>query len=437
MQCRLGAVSHEALRYQSGLGNTFETEALVGTLPRIQNSPRRLPHGLYAEQINGTGFTVERALNQRTWVYRLRPQVLDQAFVPRASGRFAGRFDQGVSSPQLRRYRPPSVPSASTDFLAGLTTFAGAGDPCIRRGMAIHLYAANEDMTGVFADVDGDLLIAPELGRLRLETELGRIDVGPTELAVVPRGLRFRVRLLDAQARGFVAEVFDAHLQLPERGPVGANGLADARHFEVPLAWFEDVSTATLIVVKQGGALYEVTSPHSPFDVVAWHGNYAPYKYDLTKFTSLGSVSWDHPDPSLLTVLTCPADTHGRNALDVAVFQRRWDVSEGTFRPPYFHRNSAVEFNAVLSSADTEGPWQAGAFSFTPYLSPHGVGAQTVVDAASDSDAPERISERSVWLQLESTYSLRLMPWMLDHPAVDADYLASFSGYPAGTSSRR
>ncbi|MEM6290419.1 MAG: iron-containing alcohol dehydrogenase [Myxococcota bacterium] len=430
----------DTLSYQAGFNSAFQTEAIPGTLPRTQNAPRKVAEGLYAEQINGTGFTVRRAHNRRTWMYRIRPQILDTPFEPYAHPRFTGRFDQGVSSPQVRRYKPVALPTGPTDFLAGLTTFAGAGDPCAKRGMAIHLYGATQDMKGVFSNVDGDLMIVPEHGRLHIETELGRLEAGPTEIAVIPRAIRFRVKLLDGAARGFVAEIFDAHFQLPERGPVGANGLADERHFEVPVAWFEDDATPTEIVVKQGGDLYSVTSAHSPFDVVAWHGNYAPYKYDLKKFGSMGSVSWDHPDPSILTVLTSPADTHGRNTIDVAVFQRRWDVSQDTFRPPYFHRNSAIEFNAIVSTDATAGPWQSGTFTYTPYLTPHGVSARTVEHTLALTDAeanrPERLSENSMWVQFESTFLLRVMPWMLDHDAVDADYLGSFSGYPVGSAGR-
>ena len=429
-------MNDDQLKYQTGLGNAFQTEAIPGTLPQTRNAPRRVSHGLYAEQLNGTGFTVERAHNQRTWMYRLRPQILDRGFEPYAHPRFTGHFGEGVSSPQVRRYRPIALPTEPTDFLDGLTTFAGAGDPSAKRGMAIHLYGANRSMERVMANIDGDLMIVPEHGRLRIETEMGRLDVEPTEIVVIPRAIRFRVRLVDGPARGFVAEIFDAHFQLPERGPVGANGLADARHFEVPVAWFEDREIETTIVVKQGGDLFQTRSPFSPFDVVGWHGNYAPYKYDLEKFNSMGSTTWDHPDPSILTVLTSPADTHGRNTIDVAVFQRRWDVTEGTFRPPYFHRNSAIEFNAVISTDATSGPWRSGAFTFSPYLTPHGVSARTVKHTLgltdAEADRPERLSENSMWVQFESTFLLRVMPWMLDHDALDSDYLSSFSGYPVG-----
>lgn len=434
-------MSNEELKYQAGFGSAMMTEALEGALPDVRHVPRKAPYGLYPEQINGTGFTVARAQNKRTWMYRLRPQILDRGFSRIEHPRLRGRFDDGVPSPQVMRYRAIALPEAPTDFLDGLTTFAGAGAPAIKRGVAMHLYAANQDMARVMANVDGDLLLAPEQGRLRIQTEMGWLEVRPTEIAVLPRGIRFRVLLPDGAARGFVAELYDGHFQLPERGPVGANGLADEQHFEAPVAWFEDRQEETPIVVKQGGQLFQIVSPFSPFDVVAWQGNYTPYKYDLSKFNALGSVTWDHPDPSILTVLTCPMDSHGRNAIDVAVFSRRWDVTEGTFRPPFLHRNSAIEFNAVVKSRAEAGPWTSGAFSYTPYLTPHGVSAGTVkrVLAMSDerADAPQLLSDEDVWVQFESTYLLNVMPWMFDHEARDAGYLASFSGYPAGAAAGR
>jgi homogentisate 1,2-dioxygenase len=430
-------MSNDELRYQAGLGNAMRTEALSGALPKVRHVPRKTPYGLHPEQINGTGFTVERALNRRSWLYRLRPQVLDRGFerLP-PHPRLRARFDEGVPSPQVMRYRAIAMPREPTDFLDGLTTFAGAGDPSIKRGMAVHLYATNRDMGRVMCNIDGDLLLAPERGRLRILTEMGWIEASTGEIVVIPRGIRFQVQLPDGEARGFAAELFDGHFQLPERGPVGANGLADEQDFLSPVAWFEDRQEDTPIVVKQGGELFRIVSPFSPFDVVAWQGSYAPYKYDLMKFNTLWSVTWDHPDPSILTVLTSPSDTHGRNAIDVAVFKRRWENTEGTFRPPFFHRNSAIEFNAIVKADATTGPWQAGAFSYTPYLSPHGVSASTVerVLAMNDeeADAPHLISDNDIWLQFESTYVLRVMPWMFDHEARDDDYLASFSGYPVG-----
>lgn len=425
----------DPLTYQTGYGNALRSEARPGALPLHQNSPREAPYGLFAEQINGTGFTVERAQNRRVWMYRLRPAVTDRPFEAMSSPppHFVSDFADAVMTPEVQRYRPIAVPTAGqTDWLDGVQTFAGAGDARIKRGMAIHLFAADRDMDRVFCNIDGDLLLAPEQGRLAVRTELGRLNVTPGEVVILPRGIRFSIALPDGATRGFASELYDGHYLLPERGLVGANGLADERHFQAPVADYEDKAEDTELVVKQGGRFWRSVAPHSPFDVVAWHGTYAPFKYDIGDFNSLGAVSWDHPDPSILTLLTCPMDTHGRNAIDVAVFVPRWDASQHTFRPPYFHRNSAIEFNAVLRTDRTGGAYPSGAFSFTPYLTPHGVSHNGHAEGVDASDAPQRTSKNDIWLQFESTYQLGVVSYWLDHPARDGAFLQNFRGYRLG-----
>ncbi len=368
-------------------------------------------------------------------MYRLRPQVLDQPFVPAVGfDRFVGDFGDAVPTPELLRFRPMPLPSEPTPFVEGLTTFAGAGNPSLLRGAAVHLYSANADMVDTaFCNIDSDLLVVPELGRLHVRTELGRLDLAPGEVLILPRGIRFQVLLPDGVGRGWVGEVYDGHFQLPERGPVGANGMADERHFLAPVADFSDDTGPWRILVKQGGRMWEATAPHGPFDVVAWQGSYAPFKYDLMRFTSLGSVSWDHMDPSILTVLTSPMDTRGRNAMDFAVFRGRWDVAEHSFRPPFFHRNSAVEINGVLRMPAGDGPWQPGTFSYTPYLSPHGISASGVAnELGRREDSPIRLTDQSLWIQFESAYPLAVTPRMIECPSRDDGYLHAFSGYPPG-----
>jgi homogentisate 1,2-dioxygenase len=420
------------LDYQAGFGNAFASEALPQALPRDQNSPRHVPYGLFAEQINGTAFGVRRADNRRTWMYRLRVALTEQPFRPREQGRFVADFSSGVPLPECLRYDPLPLPTEATDFLSGITTFAGAGDPTLQRGAAVHVYAANADMVRTaFVSLDSDLLVIPERGRLHVQTELGRLDVAPGEIAILPRGLRFRVSLPDAEARGWIGELFDGHLSLPERGVIGANGLADARHFFAPVADFEDETAPWTIVVRHGGRHWEQSAAHSPFDVVAWHGNYAPFKYALSHFNALGSVTFDHPDPSIFTVLTCPIDALGRSAMDFGVFRGRWDVAEHTFRPPFFHRNGAIEFNGVISSH--EAHWPAGTFTFTPFLTPHAISARgydhTVTPPDAVAEPPERIPDESLWMQIESTYVFKVMPWMLEHPSRDRAHLARFADF--------
>ncbi|MCB9791315.1 MAG: homogentisate 1,2-dioxygenase [Alphaproteobacteria bacterium] len=417
---------------QTGYGNHLRSEALPGALPQHQNAPHAVPYGLYAEQINGTGFTVERAHNQRVWLYRLRPQVLPTPWERADAGGWTSDFSAGVTSPELLRFRRLPYPEGEVDFVRSLRTFAGAGSPQLKRGLSIHLYTATADMVDrAFANHDGDLAVVPQEGALRVRTELGWLRAEPGQLLILPRGIRFAVHLEDGRARGWVSELFDGHYQLPERGPVGANGLADERHFHAPVASFEDREAPHEILVRQGGALWRNVSPHSPFDVVAWHGRYAPFVYDLADFVAMWSVTVDHSDPSILTVLTHPLDTHGRNAVDIAVFKGRWDPTEHSFRPPFLHRNSAVEFNAVVKSPATAGPYQAGAYSYTPYLSPHSISAKGVArELARADDSPRRSSDDELWVQWESTYQLQVMPDFLGEPSRDRSYLEQFRGFP-------
>ena len=428
------------ITYLNGFGNTLSSEARPGALPLRQNQPREVPYGLFTEGLNGTGFTVERSQNLKVWMYRLRPAIHSNPFalMDQPPARFVGTFEEAVPTPEHMRFQPIPLPSEdlSIDWLDGMQTFAGAGDPSIKRGMAVHLFAANRDMQRVFSNIDGDLLLAPQHGRLRVRTELGWLEVEPAEIVIIPRGIRFQVHLPDGAVRGFAAELYDGHFQLPERGPVGANGMADERHFEAPVASFENRPEDTEIIVKQGGRFWRTVAPNSPFDVVAWQGRYVPFKYDLRKFNSLGGVSFDHPDPSILTVLTSPMDTHGRNAIDVATFVGRWDATEHTFRPPYYHRNAAIEFNGVIKSTRTDGPYPAGAFSYTPYHTPHGVSAQSHRGATKGDDTPVRLPDESIWLQFESTYVLKVLPWFLEHPSRDQDFLNQFEGFELGELTR-
>ncbi len=426
------AMTGDDLTYQTGYGNALSTEALPGALPQRQNGPRSVPYGLYAEQLNGTGFTVQRAQNHRVWMYRLRPQIAEEEWTPLDGKRFTGRFDQGTVSPNLLRFAPQPYPEGEVDWLAGLQTFAGAGDPTTKAGFAVHIYTATAHMERAFTNLDGDFLVVPQEGALRIQTELGWLHAAPGEIVVLPRGIRFRVLIPDGRARGFVGELFNGHYQLPERGPVGANGLADERHFKAPVAAFEQIDGPYPVVSKGGGDLWASVLPGSPFDVVAWHGTYAPFKYDLMDFNAYWGANWDHPDPSILTVLTSPHDVHGRNAVDFAVFKGRWDTIEHSFRPPFLHRNSAVEFNAVIKTPATTGPYVAGATTYTPYLAPHGTskqGHERGITEREGADDPVRLSDDELWIQFETTYPLRVMPWFADAPHRDRSYLDQFQGF--------
>src|SRR5690606_472390 len=293
--------------YQSGFGNEFASEAVPGTLPEGRNSPQKVAHGLYAEQVSGTAFTAPRHANRRSWLYRIRPAAMHGPFQPFEQSRLHNDFGTGPVTPDQLRWSPLPLPEVPVDFVDGLVTMAGNGSPASQSGIGIHMYAANRDMQGrFFYDADGELLIVPQQGRLHIETELGVLDVEPQEIAVVPRGIRFRVVLPDGPSRGYVCENFGAFLRIPDLGPIGSNGLANPRDFLAPNAAYEDVGGDFELIAKFQGHPWRASIGHSPLDVVGWHGNHAPYKYDLRTFNTIGSISYDHPDPSIFLVLTSP-----------------------------------------------------------------------------------------------------------------------------------
>lgn len=401
----------------TGFGNAIESSALPGALPAQQNSPRVPPLGLYAEQLNGTGFTAPRADNQRTWMYRVRPSAQRRAFVPLAHPYLAGSFD-GAPEANLCGFAPLPPAEDPRDFVDGMITLCGAGSASARRGYAFHLYAANRSMDSrAFYSADGDLLIVPQRGTLTLATELGPLDVAPGQIAIVPRGIVFSVLLHEFHARGYVAEAFGRHFRLPDRGPIGANGLADARHFRAPAAWYEDrLAPDTRIVAKLGGRLHEASQDHSPFDVVAWHGNYAPWVYDLDMFSPVANARFDHGDPSVHTVVSAPLDEQGAHTLDFVVFPPRWDPTTNTFRPPFFHRNPVAEINGIIrEQAPAGSPFQPGCVFITPPLTAHGVSGRAVertrTISADEADRPIQLGVTGLWFQLESALAPVLTPW--------------------------
>ncbi|THA27155.1 homogentisate 1,2-dioxygenase [Streptomyces sp. RKND-216] len=387
----------EGLAYLSGFGNEHSSEAVPGALPVGRNSPQRAPLGLYAEQLSGSAFTEPRTANRRSWLYRIRPSAAHPRFTRIDNGGLRGApFTETVPDPNRLRWDPRPEPAAGTDFLDGLWTLGGNGDATQRTGMAIHLYAADTAMTDrVFSDADGELLIVPEDGGLLLHTEFGLLRAEPGEVALIPRGVRFRVDLLDETARGYVCENYGAPFTLPDLGPIGANGLANARDFLAPVAAYEDVERPVRAVNKFCGNLWAATLDHSPLDVVAWHGNHVPYVYDLRRFNVLGSISYDHPDPSIFTVLTSPSDTPGLAGVDFVVFAPRWLVGEDTFRPPYFHRNVMSEYMGLI-----EGAYDAKAEGFVPgggslhnMMSAHGPDRDTFEKASAAELTPQKVDD--------------------------------------------
>ncbi len=416
-------------QYMTGFGNEFSTEAVPGALPVGRNSPQKPPFGLYAEQLSGSSFTAPRGDNRRSWLYRLRPCASHPAFIPLPHDTLkSGPF--GHANPNRLRWSPLTIPESRTDFIDGLITYAGNGDVASQAGVGIHLYAANASMQRVLFDADGELLIVPQSGELSIFSEMGVIDVAPLQICVIPRGVRFRVELKADHAVGYVLENYGRPLRLPDLGPIGANGLANPRDFETPIAAFEDSEASTELVQKFQGQLWTTTLDHSPLDVVAWHGNYAPYRYDLTRFMTINTVSFDHPDPSIFTVLTSPSEHPGTANCDFVIFPPRWMVAEDTFRPPWFHRNTMSEFMGLIAGAyDAKaGGFAPGGASLHTCMNAHGPDKASHAAATSADLKPHKI-ENTMAFMFESRWPLRPTEWALKTPLLQDDYDACWDGF--------
>jgi homogentisate 1,2-dioxygenase len=420
-----------SLRYQSGFGNDFATEAIAGALPVGQNSPQKAPFGLYAEQFSGSPFSAPRAMNRRTWLYRIRPSVLHKPFRQISNNLIrSAPFNETPSTPNQLRWDPLPLPKRPTDFIDGLTTMGGNGDVGESAGAGIHIYATNSPMRDrFFYNADGEMLIVPERGRLLIHTELGRLEVAPGEICVLPRGLKFQIDLPDGEARGYVCENYGAHFRLPDLGIIGANGLANSRHFLTPVASYEDREGDLRIIAKFQGNLWEAIIDHSPLDVVAWHGNYAPYKYDLANFNAINTVSFDHPDPSIFTVLTSASETPGTANVDFVIFPPRWMVAEHTFRPPYFHRNVMSEFMGLIFGqydAKAEGFVPGGA-SLHNCMSAHGPDAEAF-EKASDADLKPERYEKTLAFMFETRFVIRPTKFAMETASLQKDYFECWQG---------
>ena len=418
--------------YMPGFGNDFETEALPGALPQGQNSPQRAPYGLYAEQLSGSPFTAPRGTNERSWLYRIRPSV-------KHSGRFSpvslpewksapAVDDHSLALGQLR-WDPVPIPETPVTFLTGMRTMTTAGDVNGQAGMASHVYVANADMVDeYFFNADGELLIVPQEGGLRIATELGVMDVVPKEICVIPRGMVFRVELLDGKARGYACENYGAKFTLPDRGPIGANCLANPRDFKTPVAWFEDKEGPCRLVVKWCGRFHETKLDATPLDVVAWHGNYAPYKYDLTTYSPVGAILFDHPDPSIFTVLTAPSGEEGTANIDFVIFPERWMVAEHSFRPPWYHRNIMSEFMGLIYGrydAKEEG-FVPGGMSLHNMMLPHGPDADGFEKASRAELKPQKLTGTMAFM-FETRFPQHLTRFAAELDTLQDNYLDCWS----------
>jgi len=418
------------LRYQSGFGNEFASEAVEGALPRGRNSPQRVARGLYAELLSGTAFTAPRAQNLRSWLYRRRPSVLCGGYSTWSQPTWkTGAKDGVVVPPDPMRWNPIAVPDEPMDFIDGLRTIVVNGDADAQTGMAAHLYLANRTMDQrALVNADGEMLFVPQQGALTITTELGVLAVAPGEIALVPRGMAFGVAV-DGPSRGYVCENYGAHFRLPELGPIGSNGLANRRDFFTPVAAFDDRPGAWQIVKKYGGRLWQAEAESSPFNVVAWHGNLVPCKYDTACFMTIGSISFDHPDPSIFTVLTSPSDTPGTANCDFVIFPPRWMVAEDTFRPPWYHRNLMSEFMGLVRGqydAKPEG-FKPGGMSLHNCMVPHGPDAEAFDNASTAALAPHKLDDTLAFM-FESRWRFHPTEFAMQCGALDARYADCWSG---------
>jgi homogentisate 1,2-dioxygenase len=434
----------EELSYNTGFNNEFATEALPGALPVGQNNPQKCPYGLYAEQLSGTAFTKPRHTNKRTWFYRIRPSVLHSKYIKIDNGNINSSWSDAIVDPNQLRWAPePLIPSSTKkiDFIQGLNTMAGNGDPVSKSGCAIHMYNCNTSMMNkCFSNADGDFLIVPELGTLNIQTEHGDLKIENSDICVIPRGIKFSVNV-EQSSRGYVFELYEGHFELPGLGPIGSNGLANARDFEYPKAKFEDRecldNTSSNndddnggfhIINKFGGELFLAKMKYSPYNVVAWHGNYSPYKYDLKKFCCMNSVTYDHPDPSIYTVLTAASADVGTAVCDFVIFPPRWMVMENSFRPPWYHRNTMTEFMGMIyGKYDAKEGFMAGGASLHSCMTAHGPDGPTFDKASTEKLEPVKF-DAGLAFMFETSAILKLTKHAINSPQLEQDYLKCWEG---------
>ena len=420
------------LTYMSGFGNDFETESLPGALPVGRNSPQKCPYGLYAEQISGSPFTAPRDSNQRSWLYRIRPSVLH-------SGRFV-KAEQGLwrtapcaeyeMPPGQLRWSPTPIPDEPLTLVQGIRTMTTAGDAGAQAGLGAHIYLITASMQDEYlCNADGEMLFALQQGALRFATELGVIEATPGEIVVIPRGMKMRVELVDGPARGYLCENYGGAFRLPERGPIGANCLANSRDFLTPKAHYEDREAPSTLYMRAQGVLWKTQLSASPLDVVAWHGNYAPYKYDLRRFSPVGSILFDHPDPSIFTVLTAPSDTPGMANIDLVIFPERWLTMENTFRPPWYHVNIMSEFMGLLYGQYDAKPhgFQPGGVSLHNSMLPHGPDMEAFEHASNVALVPVKLANTMAFM-FESRFPQRVTEYAATSPILQPDYFQCWTG---------
>lgn len=409
--------------YLAGFGNHHQTEAIPGALPKEQNSPQQCQQGLYAEQLSGSAFTRERHVNLHAWLYRTTPSVVHPDYVLYENDKslqFAA-----LQAPNPFRWSPHPSPTAPVNFVDGLFHVAGNGQA------NTYIYQCNISMQKeYFCNNDGELIFIPYLGEIVLFTEFGRLTICPGKIAVIPRGVVFNVLLTSPLACGYLGENTGLPLKLPHLGIIGSNGLANPRHFLYPIAAYENHQEPVTLFCKYQHHLWVSKSYHTPLNVVAWHGNYAPYSYDLSLFNTINTVSFDHPDPSIFTVLTSDSDTPGVANFDFVIFPPRWMVAEHTFRPPYFHRNVMSELMGLITGeydAKQDG-FLPGGISIHNCMTAHGPDTTTYQIMSTTEDSKPVRYENTMAFMFETRDSWKISEIALSHPSRQFDYSNCWQG---------
>jgi homogentisate 1,2-dioxygenase len=414
--------------YMPGFGNDFETEALPGALPQGMNSPQRVNYGLYAEQLSGTAFTAPSHQNERTWCYRIRPSVKHShryEKIDLSYWKTAPHVVEDVISLGQYRWDPMAHGAKPLTWLTGMRTMTTAGDVNTQVGMASHIYLVTDSMVdSYFYSADSELLVVPQEGRLRFCTELGIIDLEPKEIAILPRGLVYRVEVLEGPARGFVCENYGQKFALPGRGPIGANCMANRRDFKTPVAAFEDREVPSELTIKWCGQFHRTEIGQSPLDIVAWHGNYAPVKYDLRAYCPVGAILFDHPDPSIFTVLTAPSGVEGTANIDFVLFRERWLVAENTFRPPWYHKNVMSELMGNIYGQYDAKPqgFVPGGMSLHNMMLPHGPDREAFEKATTSNLGPDKL-DNTMSFMFETRFPQHLTRFAANEAPLQDDYI--------------
>ncbi|GLI78307.1 hypothetical protein PoHVEF18_006618 [Penicillium ochrochloron] len=399
----------DKFKYLNGFNGYHQSEAAEGVIPLVINIPQKSKYGLHTERISGSSFTAPRKDSKQTWLYRLLPSTCHEDFSLLENHPFNLKNvlnSKYQYSPNRSTWAPAQI-AKEADFLTGLQLIGGAGNPTMKEGLAYYAFTAGKSMPSnqAFYSADGDFLLAPQKGTLDIRTEMGYLRVRSNEICVVPRGIRFHVSLPAGPVRGFALELFEGHFELPELGPIGSTGLANIRDFEIPTASFDNSNVDTEIIAKFAGQVHRTVHRGSIFNVAGWSGTYYPFKYDLGKFNTIGSVSYDHTDPSIFTVLTAPSSVPGEAVVDVAVFGPRWLVMEKSYRPPYFHRNTMSEFAFVIKGGFDVTPLPPqleGLFLLSNTMCAHGADPESWKQATEKELVPEKIPPGNLGMMFES-----------------------------------